>query len=136
MWKLGTHIVTFTTPTSWPASTLKLFCSNYIVMPFFSNPSLGFRAWSHHLQNQTNLSYIRQYRILFEGNTQTEDDILWISSYPVGNYMFKVNNKNTRTRGEMYSKLTMTTPKTTFWFIYCLLWTYFTTCSIDFIVNM
>ena len=31
--------------------------------------------------------------------------------YPTGNYMFKVNNKNTRTRGEICSKLTIKTPE-------------------------
>ena len=29
------------------------------------------------------------------------------SQYPAGNYMFKVNNRNTRTRCEICSKLTM-----------------------------
>ena len=28
-----------------------------------------------------------------------------------GNYMFKVNNRNTRTRCEIYSKLTIKTPE-------------------------
>ena len=28
-------------------------------------------------------------------------------TFPAGNYMFKVNNRNTRTRCEMYSKLTI-----------------------------
>ena len=31
--------------------------------------------------------------------------------YPVGNYMFKVNNKNTRARCEICSKLTKETPE-------------------------
>ena len=30
---------------------------------------------------------------------------------PVGNYMFKVNNRNTRIRCEIYSKLTIKTPE-------------------------
>ena len=30
---------------------------------------------------------------------------------PVGNYMFKVSNRNTRTRCEMCSKLTIKTPE-------------------------
>ena len=30
---------------------------------------------------------------------------------PVGNYMFKVNNRNTRTRCEICSKLTIKTPE-------------------------
>ena len=31
--------------------------------------------------------------------------------YPAGNYMFKVNNRNTRTRCEICSKLTIKTPE-------------------------
>ena len=31
--------------------------------------------------------------------------------FPVGNYMFKVNNRNTRARCEICSKLTMRTPE-------------------------
>ena len=33
---------------------------------------------------------------------------------PVGNYMFKVNNRNTKTRCEICSKLTIKTPKRVF----------------------
>ena len=33
------------------------------------------------------------------------------SSYPVGNYMFKVNTRNTRTRCEIWSKLTIKLPE-------------------------
>ena len=36
--------------------------------------------------------------------------VITILGYPVGNYMFKVNNRNARTRCEIYSKLTITTP--------------------------
>ena len=32
-------------------------------------------------------------------------------NYPVGNYMFEVNNENTRTRCEICSKLIINTPK-------------------------
>ena len=32
-------------------------------------------------------------------------------SLPAGNYMFKVNNRNTRTRCEICSKLTIKTPE-------------------------
>ena len=34
---------------------------------------------------------------------------------PAGNYMFKVNNKNTRTRCEICSKLTIKTPERRHW---------------------
>ena len=34
-----------------------------------------------------------------------------LSSIPDGNYMFKANNRNTRTRCEICSKLTIKTPE-------------------------
>ena len=34
---------------------------------------------------------------------------------PVGNYMFTVNNRNTRTGCEIYSKLTIKTPERHHW---------------------
>ena len=42
--------------------------------------------------------------------------------YPAGNCMFKVNNRNTRTRCEICSKLTIKTPErrlASFWCLYC-----------------
>ena len=36
-------------------------------------------------------------------------------TFPAGNYMFKVNNRNTRTRCEMYSKLTIKIPERCLW---------------------
>ena len=38
---------------------------------------------------------------------------------PAGNYMFKVNNRNTRTRCEICSKLVIKTPERSFWCLYC-----------------
>ena len=35
--------------------------------------------------------------------------------YPAGNYVFKVNNRNTRTRCEICSKLTIKTPERRHW---------------------
>ena len=37
------------------------------------------------------------------------------NGYPAGNYMFKVNNRNTRTRCEICSKLTIKTPERRQW---------------------
>ena len=34
-----------------------------------------------------------------------------LTHFPVGNHMFKANNKNTRTRREICSKLTVKTPE-------------------------
>ena len=37
------------------------------------------------------------------------------TSIPAGNYMFKVNNRNTRTRWEICSKLTIKAPERRYW---------------------
>ena len=42
--------------------------------------------------------------------TQQPDIMEWCS-IPAGNYMFKVNNRNPRTRYEIYPKLTIKTPE-------------------------
>ena len=47
---------------------------------------------------------------------------------PAGNYMFKVNNRNTRARYEICSTLKIKIPIVVECF-YCWLWTYFTSCS-------
>ena len=39
----------------------------------------------------------------------------FIFEFPAGNYMFKVNNGNARTRCEIYSKLTIKTPERRHW---------------------
>ena len=60
---------------------------------------------------------------------------------PAENYLLKVNNRNTRTRCEICSKLTIKTLErrstllASFWCLYCQLWTYFTPSSSVFIVN-
>ena len=38
-----------------------------------------------------------------------------LDAFPAGNYMFKVNNRNTRTRCEICSKLTIKTPERRQW---------------------
>ena len=86
------------------------------------------------------------------------------NSIPTGNYMFKVNSKNTRKKCKICSKLTLKTPEwshqngqthsskssvvsrrivwvwlnilmESFWCLYCWLWTYFTPCSVVSLVN-
>ena len=62
--------------------------------------------------------------------------VFW--THPVDNCMFKVNDGSSRTRCEICSKLTITTPERrqpSFWCPECYLWTYFTPCSITSIVN-
>ena len=39
----------------------------------------------------------------------------WLTNNPAGNYMFKVNNRNTKTRYEISSKLTIKTPEQYHW---------------------
>ena len=85
-------------------------------------------------------------------------DVIWVSpltNWPeilAGNYMFKVNNKNTRTRCEKYSKSTIKTPgrrrfgvvlvsllltlniyHTLLLCFYCQLWTW--NCWMGYIIN-
>ena len=56
--------------------------------------------------------------------------------FPASTYLFKVNNRNTRTMCEICSKLTIkTTERRQFWCLYCELWTYFTLCSTVSFVN-
>ena len=44
------------------------------------------------------------------------DNVLVVKvTYPAGNYMFKVNNKNTSARCEVCSKLTIKTPERRQW---------------------
>ena len=51
--------------------------------------------------------------------------------YLAGDYMFKVNIRNTRARCEILSKLKIKTSKwrAFFWCLYCYFWTYFIYCS-------
>ena len=35
----------------------------------------------------------------------------WVNNYPAGIYLLKVNNRNTRTRCEIFSKLTIKIPE-------------------------
>ena len=48
---------------------------------------------------------------------------------PDGTYVFKVNNRNTKTAIKITASLTL------FWCLCCYLWTYFTSCSSVSIVN-
>ena len=61
--------------------------------------------------------------------------LLLISIVQAGIYLLKVNNRYTRTKCEICSKLTIKMPLASFWYLYCQLWTYFTPCSSVSIVN-
>ena len=60
-------------------------------------------------------------------------EIKWISNLiPVGNYMFKVNNRNGITRCESCSKLLINTPERRHWHrfgVFILNFSHFTSCS-------
>ena len=57
-------------------------------------------------------TYKEQYIVNVIVNFNTINfKILITTFYPVGNYMFKVNNRNTRARCEICSKLTIKTPE-------------------------
>ena len=70
-----------------------------------------------------------------------EVDKIWSGAtdiLPTGNYMFKVNNRNTRTRYDICSKLTINLPAplASFWYLYCQLWSYCTPWSSVYIVKL
>ena len=46
-------------------------------------------------------------------------DVFKINSFPAGIYLPKVNNRNTRTRCEICSELTIKTPERRQWCLYC-----------------
>ena len=48
-------------------------------------------------------------------NSSNENLVDWATNFPAGNYMLKVNNRNTRTRCEICSKLTKKTPERRHW---------------------
>ena len=61
-----------------------------------------------------------------------------LSGFPAGNYMFKANSKNTRTRFEICSKLTIKTPERRDWRrsgVFILNFEHFTPFSSVFINN-
>ena len=58
---------------------------------------------------------------------------------PVVNYMFKVDSRNTRIKCKICSKLRIKTSErrlASFWYLYCKLWTCFTSCSSVSFVNL
>ena len=58
--------------------------------------------------------FIIQILHLFDGFSLVPYCILLFTPNPADNYLFKVNNKNTRTRHEICSKLTIKTPVVNF----------------------
>ena len=60
------------------------------------------------MNNEVNM--IAPNEVMIVSLLQTLNRYLPRGNTPVGNYMFKVNNKNTSTRYEIYSKLTIKKP--------------------------
>ena len=84
---------------------------------FFLGPHVHFSTESHY--RFASLRYLCQ---------NFRCHVAALIEVPAGNYMLKVNNRNTRTRCEISSKLTIKTPER------CQ-WTYFTPCCSVSIVN-
>ena len=51
----------------------------------------------------------------YNANTEPEQ----MNTIPAGIYLLKVNNRSTRARCEICSKLTIKTPERSFWCLYC-----------------
>ena len=80
------------------------------------------------------------YSLFVKRCKKTNWSELFCNHFPAGIYLFKVNNKITRTWCEICSKLTIKTPKRrqcrrSVFFFYYRLGTYFTPCSSVSIVN-
>ena len=78
------------------------------------NGKLHFLCSAYCTQLIVPTSYQSQHCTLLQKNSNNNN--------PAGNCMFKVNNRNTRTRCEICSKLTIKTPErrlASFWCLYC-----------------
>ena len=80
-------------------------------LTYLKNPAVWFFA--RFLKYVWPFSTIRHERV----HSLVNEEFMWEmkSITPPGKYMFKVNNKNTRTRRKFYSKLTIKTPKWCHW---------------------
>ena len=80
-------------------------------------------------------------RLIYHHNKLVSQVIImqrWVNAFctnTTGNYLFKVNNRNTRTKCEISSKLAIKTAERRDWCPYCWLLTYFTPCSSVSFVN-
>ena len=79
------------------------------------------RAPSERLIDVQLVSFFPRHNIFFKSSIFFPAKKTW--SYPAGSYMFKVNNRNTRTRCEnmfkVNNKETRTTSLASFWCLYC-----------------
>ena len=103
-----------------------------MLLEFWQLP-LWFLPWVFLVSYESGETRIYQNSIL-QSSIVTE-----YMNIPANIYLFKVINRDTRKRCEIYSELTIKTTKTTsttsFWGFYCYLWTYFTPFSSVYIVD-
>ena len=67
--------------------------------------------WLHKVQQRS----FDSQNVIYYMSQLSETCNYKISSYPIDIYMFKVNNRHTRTRCEICSKLTIKTPERRHW---------------------
>ena len=86
----------------WTVIHIRHHCKNQRKIKFMSNLSLESHCLEPRIKFMSNLS--------LESHC-LEPRIIGSDHFPAGNCMFKVNNRNTRTRCEICSKLTIKTPR-------------------------
>ena len=64
------------------------------------------------LKRYTNFNICKRFLYAKKKNAET---FIALFNYPAGNYVFKLNNRNTRARCEICSKLTIKTPERRHW---------------------
>ena len=70
---------------------------------------LAYHSWKELTEIKKCNNYINERETLLEK----------LGTIAVGNYLFKVNNRNTRASCEIWSKLTLKTPEAFLWCFYC-----------------
>ena len=69
----------------------------------------------YHVYKNVCILIIGDDSLTCEQEEHNENDKNAVAIVPAGNYMFKVNNRNARTRCEICSKLTIKTPERRHW---------------------
>ena len=72
--------------------------------------SMTMLPWYIFNGKRTRLNFFSEHLTMSSQNT-----LQWKHESPTGNYVFKVNSRNTRTRCEIYSKLKIKIPKPCHW---------------------
>ena len=109
----------------------------------FSDQTFHMNWWIHELSTTCYVAVrLETNQVLVIPTTScesfSENFNFMVSIHKADNYMFKVNNRNTKTRSEICSvnhKDTRATSLESFWCLYCELWIYFVLCYSVSIVN-